>query len=135
MAENKTKPTEGSVELYLAAVEPDRRREDAAVVDALMRRLTGEEPRMWGPSIIGYGHVTLHYDSGRVVETPKVGFSPRKASLVFYLGTEAGDAGAILQRLGKHTTGKGCVYVNRLSDVDMGVLEELVQLGIDRPHH
>ncbi|MCC6737272.1 MAG: DUF1801 domain-containing protein [Bauldia sp.] len=131
-ADNKTKPHEGSVELYLAAVEPEVRREDAVVVDALMRRLSGEEPKMWGPSIIGYGHTTLHYHSGRVVEAPKVAFAPRKPSLVFYLGNEAAEPGPLLRRLGKHKASKGCIYVNRLADIDLGALEALVQESLDR---
>ncbi|MCW5713353.1 MAG: DUF1801 domain-containing protein [Bauldia sp.] len=130
MAENKTKPTDVSVELYLAAVEPAGRREDALAVDALMRRVSGEEPQMWGPSIIGYGRTTLHYDSGRVVDAPVVAFSPRKASLVFYLGTDAGEP--LLGKLGKHTAGKSCLYVNRLVDVDAAVLEALVRQTVER---
>jgi hypothetical protein len=132
VADNKTKPTEGSVELHLAAVQPDRRREDAAVVDAMMRRLTGEEPAMWGPSIIGYGRTTLGYDSGRLVDAPKVAFAARKPSLVFYLGNEATAPGPLLRRLGKHRASKGCIYVNRLGDVDMAALEELVQESLSR---
>jgi len=130
MAENKTKPTDEAVDLYLAAVEPVARREDAIAVDAMMRRVSGAEPAMWGPSIIGYGRTTLHYDSGRVVDAPIVAFSPRKTSLVFYLGIEAGDP--LLGKLGKHTTGKSCLYVNRLTDIDGAVLEKLVKQSLDR---
>lgn len=130
MADNKTKPTDAAVEMYLAAVEPAARRADAIAVDAMMRRVSGAEPAIWGPSIIGYGRTTLHYDSGRVVDAPVVAFSPRKTSLVFYLGMDAADP--LLGALGKHTTGKSCLYVNRLTDVDVAVLEKLVKQTVDR---
>ena len=135
MAEAKTKPTETSVEDFIAAVEPASKREDAPVLDALFRRVTGEVPRMWGPSIIGYGEYNTVYDSGRKVSCLRVGFSPRKAKHSIYIacscdGNEGPDFEALLARLGKHSLGDGgCLYVNKLADIDLGVLEELIALG------
>lgn len=135
MAEAKTKPTQVSVEDYIAAVEPAGKREDAPVLDALFRRITGEMPRMWGPSIIGYGEYNTVYDSGRKVNCPRTGFSPRKAKHSLYIscscdGAEDPRFTALLERLGKHSRGDGgCLYVNKLADIDLAVLEEMIVLG------
>ena len=135
MAEAKTKPTQVSVEDFIAALQPASKREDAPVLDALFRRVTGEVPRMWGPSIIGYGEYNTVYDSGRKVSCLRVGFSPRKAKHSIYIacscdGNEGPDFEALLARLGKHSPGDGgCLYVNKLADIDLGVLEELIALG------
>ena len=131
MAETKTRPTAAERLAFIAAVEPASKREDAAVLDALFRRVTGESPRMWGPSIIGYGSYSYRYDSGHAGRAPRVGFSPRKAKHSLYLfgcGGE-GDAEAfeaLLARFGKHSRGAACIYVNKLADIDLGVLEEMV---------
>lgn len=132
MAEAKTTITDVAVEAFLAAVEPPAKREDAAVLDAMFRRVTGEAPRMWGPSMIGYGEYRTTYASGRDVHWMRAGFSPRKAKHSLYLMggycddlAAAGHARA-LARLGKYTTGKSCLYVNKLADIDMAVLEEIV---------
>jgi hypothetical protein len=120
---NKTVETAADVEAFLAAVETEERREDGRVAAALMARLSGEPPRLWGPSIIGFGRYHYRYDSGREGESCRIGFSPRKAELVFYLaGLEDGD----FAPLGKHRRGKGCLYVKRLAGVDMAVLEALI---------
>lgn len=125
--ENKTMPTGSAVEDFLGAVEPEERREDGRAVTALMARLSGEPPAMWGPSIIGFGRYHYRYDSGREGESCRIGFSPRKAELVFYLaGLEDADFAA----LGKHRRGKGCLYVKRLSGVDMAVLAALIDKSI-----
>ncbi|MFC0588077.1 DUF1801 domain-containing protein [Novosphingobium aquiterrae] len=126
--ELKTKASEVSVADYLAAIPEAARREDAAAIDALYRKVTGLEPKMWGPSIIGYGSYTYRYDSGREGTMCRAGFAPRKGNHVFYgLLEQAGEAQ--LARLGKYTTGKGCLYVRKLGDVDLAVLEDLVSLS------
>lgn len=129
MADIKTRPSEVSVESFIGAVENPTRREDARAVCAMMERVSGERPRMWGPSIIGFGSYHYRYDSGHEGTMCRLGFSPRKGQLVFYVLTgymeaDAGEA-ELLARLGKHKTGKSCLYVNKLADVDMAVLEAL----------
>jgi len=126
MAENKTKPTEVSVAAYIEAITDETRRKDARALVELMQGATGEKPKMWGPSIIGFGSHHYTYDSGREGDTPVVGFSPRKAATVLYGLTAASDAETMLSKLGKHTTGKGCIYVKRLADVDQKVLKTMV---------
>ena len=127
MAEIKTKPTEITGPDFIAAVENPLRREEAQTVCALMERITGEPPKMWGPSIIGFGSYHYKYDSGHEGTMCRLGFSPRKAQLVLYILTEDPGQGEQLARLGKHKTGKSCLYINRLADVDMGVLEEMTR--------
>jgi len=127
MAENKTVETDGDVDAFLAAVRPDARRRDALTLRALMERVTGRPARLWGPSIVGFGRYHYRYPSGREGEMAAVGFSPRKAALTVYLvdGLEAhADA---LARLGPHSVGAACLYLRRLDDVDLGVLEEMVR--------
>jgi hypothetical protein len=126
MAENKTKQTAVSVAAYLGALTDETKRADALVLVKLMQSATGEEPKMWGPSIVGFGSYHYTYDSGREGDMPVVGFSPRKPATVLYGMRAAGNAEALLARLGKHTTGKGCVYIKKLSDVDLKVLKELI---------
>lgn len=128
MAETKTKPTDVRVEEYLDAVENPVRREDGKAVDAMMRRVTGLAPKMWGPSMIGYGQYSYRYESGHGGVAMRMGFSPRKAELVLYVlsdGRPGQDAD--LARLGKHKTGKCCLYIRKLADVDMDVLEKLAR--------
>lgn len=125
---NKTGETDAVVEDSLALVEPAERQADGCTIMALMARLSGEPPRMWGPSIIGFGRYHYRYDSGREGDSCRIGFSPRKAELVFYL---AGLDEADFTPLGKHKRGKGCLYVKRLSQVDMAVLEGLIVQSID----
>lgn len=132
MADGKTTITSVSVEAFLATVEPSSKAEEGRVLDALFRKVTRQEPKMWGPSIIGYGEYSTTYDSGRKVHSLKIGFSPRKAKHSLYLSSGYGDPaaearrGEALARLGKYTMGKGCLYVNKLADIDMAVLEEMV---------
>jgi Domain of unknown function (DU1801) len=129
-AELKTKATAVSVADYIAALPDARRREEAAAIDALYRRVTGLEPKMWGPSIIGYGSYDYRYESGREGTMCRAGFSPRKAALVFYLhASDEPEAEALFAQLGKHSRGKGCLYVKKLSDVDLAVLERLAGLS------
>ena len=132
MTEAKTQMTDTPVEAFLAAVEPPAKREDARVLDAMFRRVTGEAPKMWGPSIIGYGDYRTTYESGRDVHWMRTGFSPRKAKHSLYLmGGYCDDITAAgrdekLARLGKYSTGKSCLYVNKLADIDLAVLEDIV---------
>ena len=133
MAEAKTQVTDVDPADFIAAVEPERRREEAKVLDALFRKVTGEEPRMWGPSIIGYGAYDTTYESGREVHWMRSGFSPRKAKHSLYLMGGYCDEvtgkrrDALLAKLGKYKTGKSCLYINKLADVDVKVLEELLR--------
>lgn len=132
-AELKTKATEVSAADFIAAVPDARRREEAGVIDAIHRRVTGQAPKMWGPSIIGYGSYTYRYDSGREGTMCRAGFSPRKAAMTVYLMgnycNRQADADALFARLGKHKTGKSCLYIYKLVDIDQVVLEELVALS------
>ncbi|HVU20927.1 MAG TPA: DUF1801 domain-containing protein [Rhizomicrobium sp.] len=123
-SENKTKATKASVSGYIAALPDESRRADAKTLVKMMQAATGEKPAMWGPSIIGFGSVHYVYDSGREGDMPLIGFSPRKPALVLY--GIARTAEALLPKLGKYTTGKGCLYIKRLSDVDLKVLEKMV---------
>lgn len=132
MAEPKTKKTDASVEAFLDAVADPGRREDARAVLALMKRITGEEPKMWGPSIVGFGSWTYTYASGQTGEWPVAGFSPRKHALTLYVMPGFEKDADLMERLGKHKTGKSCLYLNRLADVDAGVLEELVRRSVER---
>lgn len=127
MPETKTKPTSVSVADYLDAVEPAIRREDAQTLVTLFQRITGQEPRMWGPSIIGFGSYDYTYDSGHSGTACRLGFSPRKAQLVLYVLTGADGEADHLARLGKHKAGAACLYINKLADVDMAVLEQLTR--------
>ena len=124
---NKTVATEASVEAFLAGVEPPQRRADARALIDLMARISGAPPRLWGPSIIGFGSVHYRYDSGREGDMPAIAFSPRKAELVLYVGASTPNIAALLPALGKHKTGKGCLYVKTLGDVDAAVLEVIAR--------
>jgi hypothetical protein len=121
MPEQKTHKTKASVAAFIAAVENDTRRADAKALDRMYREITGEKPAMWGPTIIGYGA----YESPTGI-WPRAGFSPRKTNLVLYVLADYAGRNALLKRLGKHKTGKVCLYINKLADVDEGVLRELI---------
>lgn len=121
-----TRPTDADVEAYLASVSDERRRADAAEALALMREVTGAEPRMWGTSLIGFGRQPYRTADGKEREWFAVGLAPRKAALTLYGLTYYGSNDDLLARLGPHTTGKGCLYVKRLDAVDRDVLTELV---------
>jgi hypothetical protein len=126
MAEIKTKPTDASVDALLDGIKHPVRRADAKAVCALMARVTGESPTMWGPSIIGFGSYHYRYASGHEGDMCRVGFSPRSANLVLYVGGFP-DYEALLMRLGKHKCSKACLYLNKLADVDLSVLEEITR--------
>jgi len=130
-AELKTKKTGESVEDFLSAIEDEQKRADAFAVMELMSKLSGEKPKMWGPAIVGFGLRRLKYDSGRELDWMQIGFSPRKAALTLYLSTGGFDKyDALMKKLGKHTIGKGCLYIKRLSDIDMKVLKELIAASL-----
>ena len=129
MAENKTKPTTLSVPAFLDAC-ADERRADAKALAKLMQKVTGDKPTMWGPSIVGFGSYHYTYASGREGDAPIVGFSPRKAANVLYGAIGFGGAEGLLAKLGKHTTGKGCLYIKKLADVDVTVLETLLEKAV-----
>lgn len=126
MSENVTRETDASVDAFVDRVEHEGRREDARTLLALMERVTGEQPRMWGPAIIGFGKYHYRYDSGREGEMLRVGFSPRKANLALYLIVKGDGFDDMLDRLGKHKRGGSSLYVNKLADVDLNVLESMV---------
>lgn len=131
MAEAKTVPTGASVDEFLAAVEDEGRRRDCEVLRGLMREITGEEPQMWGPSIIGFGSYRYRYASGREGDWPLAGFSPRKRDLTVYVMAGFSQYEELMERLGKHRTGKSCLYLKRLDDVDLDVLRELVSRSVE----
>jgi hypothetical protein len=125
------KPTRADVEGFLAAVPDATRRADAAALTRVMGEVTGQPPVLWGPSLVGFGRYHYRYASGRQGDAPVVGFSPRKANLVLYLLDGFDDHGDLLARLGRHSTGRSCLYVKRLSEVDLQVLRELVKRSVE----
>jgi hypothetical protein len=129
---NKTRPTAVSVDDFLAGVTPESRRADALALHEMMARLSGEPAQMWGPSIVGFGLRRYRYESGREGEILKVGFSPRKSAMVLYVVGEAENNPAVAA-LGKVTTGKGCIYVKTLADIDLARLEALIVDSLARP--
>jgi hypothetical protein len=128
---NKTVPTDKSVEKFIDKVQDKRKREDSRTIMELMQRVTEEPPQMWGSSIVGFGSYHYRYESGREGDMPLVGFSPRVQNLTLYImdGFDAYDS--LLEKLGKYKTGKSCLYIKRLDDVDMDVLERLVSDSVE----
>jgi hypothetical protein len=131
MYELKTKPTEVTVDNFLDAVPDPQRREDGRKVRAMMERISGEPAKMWGPSIVGFGRYHYRYDSGHEGDMARTGFSPRAKELVLYLTDGFPRHQALMDRLGKYRTGKSCLYIKRLSDVDESVLEALIAESLD----
>lgn len=133
MSKNKTAPTKVTPAEFIASVEHDTRRRDAEHLLEWFSEVTGLEPQMWGASLIGYGRYHYKYDSGREGDMLMTGFSPRKANLVFYVmpGYRYGEMEERLSRLGKHKLGKACLYVNTLADIDIDVLQEIIEDGVD----
>ncbi|WP_170361480.1 DUF1801 domain-containing protein [Ruegeria arenilitoris] len=127
---NKTVPTGQSVESFLSAVQPTRKAKEARILDAVFRNATGFAPVMWGASMIGYGRYHYRYKSGREGDFLATGFSPRKSALSIFIMPGYADFGDILTRLGKHKLGKSCLYVNKLADIDLDVLSELIRAGL-----
>ena len=130
MADNKTKPTKLSVTAFVGALTDPARRADARALVKLMGSAAGEKPKMWGPSIIGFGSYHYKYDSGREGDAPLIAFSPRKAATVLYNVISFSDSAALLAKLGKHTTGKGCLYIKKLADVDLEVLKVMIRKSL-----
>ena len=126
MAELKTKPTGSDVDSFLNSVENQKRKDDSFVVLEMMKKITGESPVMWGPSIVGFGSYHYKYESGREGDFFIVGFSPRKAALTIYLMTGFDRYDELMSQLGKFKTGKSCLYIKKLEDVDVSVLERLI---------
>ncbi len=130
MTEPKTQKTDASVEDFLRGVSSEKRREDSFTVLELMRDITGEDPAMWGTSIVGFGSYHYKYASGREGEWPLVGFSPRKRNLTLYIMSGFDEYDALLADLGKYKTGKSCLYINKLEDVDLSILRELIKQSV-----
>ncbi len=130
MAENKTKATKLSVAAFIGAIADSAKRADARALVNLLQSVSGEKPKMWGPSIIGFGSYHYRYESGREGDMPLIGFSPRKPALVLYNMLGFSDSAALLAKLGKHKTGKGCLYIKNLADVDQKVLQALAVKSI-----
>ena len=126
MAEPKTRPTDADVGAFLESVPDERRRDEARTVCRLMQEVTGEVPVLWGTGIVGFGRVRLRYASGRELDWPVTGFSPRKTATTIYLVDGFEERLDLLARLGPHSTGKSCLYLKRLSDVDLDVLKALI---------
>jgi len=126
MADNKTKPTRASVGDYIASRANAQQRADCRELMALFRKVTGRPPRMWGPSMVGYGGYRYTYESGRTGEAPLAAFAIRGRDLVVYLWPEGAKQRSLLARLGKHTMGKSCLYFRQLADLDRSTLEKLV---------
>lgn len=131
MAELKTKENDQSVDAFLGAVEDSRKREDCRALVEILQEATGEGPRMWGDNIVGFGRYRYNYASGRTGEWPLVAFSPRKQNLTLYIMAGFDDYADLLGKLGKHTIGKACLYIKRLSDLDLAVLKRLVQASVE----
>jgi hypothetical protein len=130
MTAPKTKPTGKGVEEFLAGVENDRRREDSIRMLEIMREITGEEPVMWGPSIVGFGRYHYRYASGREGDWMLTGFSPRKSALTVYIMAGFDQYGDLMAKLGKFKTGKSCLYINKLDDVDLPTLKKLIRESV-----
>ena len=126
MAENKTKPTDASVEGYIASRAYEQQHADCRELMALLEKITRQPPKMWGPSIVGYGFYRYPYESGRTGEAPLAGFAIRGRELVVYLMAEGDRQRSLLSKLGKHNIGKSCLYFKKLADLDSSVLEQLV---------
>jgi len=131
MPENKTKETDSSVRDFIEKVESAQKRQDSHVLLEILKEISGFEPKMWGPSIIGFGAYHYKYQSGHEGDAPLLGFSPRKSAISLYFSCDIqGEHPELLAKLGKFKTGKGCLYVNKLSDVDIEILKELAKDSI-----
>ncbi len=132
MAEIKTKPTSSSVEDFINSIEDELKRNDSFVLLEMMKKASGEEPKMWGSSLIGFGQVKLkNPKTGKDVDWLRIGFSPRKANLSLYISGDVNHQhGEALKKLGKHKTGVGCLYINKLEDIDMKVLKGMIEASL-----
>ena len=130
-AKNKTVKTEGSVKDFLDSVEDETKRKDSIEIDKMMQKATGKKPKMWGKSIVGYDEYHLVYDSGRELDWMRIGFSPRKANISLYIMDGFGKYDELMEKLGKHKTGKSCLYIKRLDDIDKDILKELIDESVN----
>ena len=130
MAQNKTKQTKVSPTSFIATVTSEQQRKDSKELIAMMRTITGEPPKMWGPTIVGFGTYHYVYESGREGDSCLTGFSPRKPNLVLYIGDALQDT-SMMSKLGKYKTGKGCLYIKTLDDIDRNVLRDLIAKAVD----
>jgi len=126
MTDQKTKPTQVPVIDFINSINHERKRKEGLIILGLMKNICGMEPRMWGPSIIGFGKYHYKYDSGHEGEAALLAFSPRKANHVLYILSESKEQEELLQKLGKYKVGKVCLYINKLADIDIEVLKELI---------
>jgi len=131
MAEPKTKPTKQSVDKFIKGLPDAQLREDCSTIAKLMQQATRDEPQMWGSSIVGFGIRQIEYAGGRVSDWPIMGFSPRKQNLTLYVGA-ALQHEELLKKLGKHSVGKGCLYIKRLTDVDLPTLKKVIRSASKR---
>ena len=131
-AELKTKANDGSVDGFLNTIADEQKRADSYRLLEIFSKATGAKPKMWGPAIIGFGEHRIKYESGRELDWMIAGFSPRKANLTLYALAGSPEQKGMLENLGKHSTGKGCLYIKRLSDVDEKVLTSLIKATVDR---
>jgi hypothetical protein len=130
MAELKTKKTELSVEAYLKSIPDAQKQKDAFTILSLMEKATKAKGEMWGSSIVGFGVRHLKYESGRELDWPVMAFSPRKQNLTLYISGTVEKQQALLKKLGKHKTGKSCLYINKLEEVDMSILKKIINMGL-----
>lgn len=130
MAELKTKQNEASVNDFINSIAEEQKRKDLDAIKDLMEKATKAKAKMWGPAIIGFGDKVLVYDSGRKLDWFIMGFSPRKQNIALYINGAVSNNQDLLKRLGKYKTGKGCLYINKLSEVDLDVLKEIIQKGL-----
>ena len=131
MSRNKTVETEASVENFINSVDSEQKRRDSWVLIAMMQEITSCQPKMWGTSLVGFGSYHYKYASGRKGDWMLVGFSPRKQSLTLYIVSGFAEYDELMAKLGKHRTGKSCLYINKLDDVDMSILRELVRQSVE----
>lgn len=130
MAELKTRPTNKSVKDFIDGIADDTRRRDCRTIMRIMKKVTKARPKMWGSNIVGYGRYHFKYASGREGEWFAAGFSPRVQSLTLYIMSGFRQYASLMKKLGKHTTGKSCLYIKRLDDIDLDVLEELIERSV-----
>ena len=131
-AQNKTQKTDDSVEKFLNTIKEETKRNDCFEIVKLMQKISGDEPNMWGSAIIGFGNVHLKYESGRELDWFKFGFSPRKQNIVLYGVANPEKQKEELKKLGKHKTGKGCLYINSLKDIDITMFQKLINAANER---
>ena len=131
MSELKTKRNKGDVEAFLSSIPNEKKRQDSFTILELMKQVTGAEPEMWGESIVGFGSYHYKYASGREGDWFVTGFAPRKQNLTLYIMSGFDSYNQLLSKLGKHSTGKSCLYIKKIEDVDMDVLKELVKQSVE----